>query len=532
MVIQNHRYAVAAEQAKLFKRDILKKVYSIPALENILIQTSPIDYAIESHLRDEDDGILRKISLLHDELDKGVDEKRRVEILEEINKFDPEEEVKYLVLIEKLISNSENHKFGIGLEEESFQPLYYNGCFWELMTLPLLKEFLAEIATKSGFNYYKMRITKNLNKLHDQFSTVAILPTHKHAKNEAMINLLNGTYVITKAEKGLRDFRKEDYFKYQLPFKYDRQAECQEFHKFLDKVLPEVESQMILSEYLAYIFVKGLKLEKCLILYGTGSNGKSVIFDIVHALLGSDNVCTYTLSNLCNENGYFRAQLGNYLLNYSSELGGNKNNVDMFKKLVSNEPIDARSPYGKPFILREYGKFMFNANKLPYGIEFTNAFWRRFIFLSFDVTIEEKDQEKGLADRIISTELSGIFNWVLEGLERLLMNEKFTESPKSIELLESLKTESDTVAMFLTAKNYLPSHKDKHKVTCADIYKEYKLYCKKEDMEDSIVKPKEFRNRLKLHKYTVTMTNGGKQWWTYVKGRNPFDSFGNVVEEL
>ena len=59
MVIQNHRYAVAAEQAKLFKRDILKKVYSIPALENILIQTSPIDYAIESHLRDEDDGILR-----------------------------------------------------------------------------------------------------------------------------------------------------------------------------------------------------------------------------------------------------------------------------------------------------------------------------------------------------------------------------------------------------------------------------------------------------------------------------------------
>ena len=40
-----------------------------------------------------------------------------------------------------------------------------------------------------------------------------------------------------------------------------------------------------------------------------------------------------------------RAQLGNYLLNYSSELGGKNINPDLFKKLISNEH-DARSPYG------------------------------------------------------------------------------------------------------------------------------------------------------------------------------------------
>jgi putative DNA primase/helicase len=39
-------------------------------------------------------------------------------------------------------------------------------------------------------------------------------------------------------------------------------------------------------EYLGYLFVrnKSLNLEKSLILYGTGANGKSVLFEILNAL--------------------------------------------------------------------------------------------------------------------------------------------------------------------------------------------------------------------------------------------------------
>src|SRR5690606_41567228 len=59
------------------------------------------------------------------------------------------------------------------------------------------------------------------------------------------------------------------------------------------------ERQRVLAEYLGFVFIKhgsnALKEEKALILYGTGANGKSVFFEVVNALLGTDNVSSYSL---------------------------------------------------------------------------------------------------------------------------------------------------------------------------------------------------------------------------------------------
>lgn len=527
--MNNNHFLMASEYAKKFMRDIQKKVYSTPALNNMLNVTSEINYAVEYHLRDKDDGILVKISSLIEELEgDNVSNKRKTEIYNEIKELEPSEDIKYIILIERLIANSENYNFGIGVEEESSQPLCYNGFYWEPMTVPLVKEFLAEIATMSGFHYYYMRLTKNLNRLYEQFVNLATLPTYEVSESEVKINLQNGTFVVTKERQWLKDFDKSDFFKYQLPFEYNQESTCPTFLNFLNEVLPEKESQMILSEYLGYVFIKGLKLEKCLILYGTGSNGKSVVFDIVSALLGNNNICNYSLSNLCNDNGYARASLENFLLNYSSEIGGTQSSADTIKKLISNEPIEARFPYGKPFILRDYCKFMFNANTLPREKEYTHAYWRRFILLNFDVTIEDSKQDKGLANKIIATELSGIFNWVLEGLYRLLKNENFTESTKSNELLENVKKESDYVALFLDSKGYMPSGDIAHKISLAQLRKEFEAWCHIENITYTI-SPNQFWKRLEFHKYTM-FTGSGGQRFTMIKDSNPFNTFEKIEE--
>src|SRR5690606_24227191 len=114
------------------------------------------------------------------------------------------------------------------------------------------------------------------------------------------------------------------------------------------------ERQRVLAEYLGFVFIKhgsnALKEEKALILYGTGANGKSVFFEVVNALLGTDNVSSCSLQSLTNDNGYFRAKLANKLVNYASEINGNLE-ASIFKQLVSGEPVEARLPYGQPFIL-------------------------------------------------------------------------------------------------------------------------------------------------------------------------------------
>ena len=81
----------------------------------------------------------------------------------------------------------------------------------------------------------------------------------------------------------------------------------------------------------------------------------------------------------------------------------------------------------------------------------------------FEVIIPDEKQDKNLAKRIISKELSGIFNWVLEGLDRLLKQQQFTESPKAKSLLEEMRLESDSVAQFMAARQYIPSVSEEDK---------------------------------------------------------------------
>lgn len=525
-----HPYVAFKNQRK-YVRDILLQVHKNDTLEKMINQTNPIDYHVIYNL--DNDEKLKNISDLRNTI-KELEEKKSLSSEEErklnnarndLNGYAPDEEIQYIIMIEELLNNADNFSLGIGVEQDSELPYIYNGNYWSMITKPLLKEFLATIATKTGKNYYYMRLNKNIDKLYNQFFSLCMLsPDTNENKDEVKINLKNGTFVISKNKNELMEFDKKDFFKYQLPFEYNPKATCDEFKDFLNQVLPEKESQMILAEYLGYIFTTNLKLEKCLILKGEGSNGKSVIFNIVQALLGEQNICSYTISNLCNENGYFRAQLSNYLLNYSSELGGKNINPDLFKKLISNEPIDARSPYGHPFILRNYGKFMFNTNKFPNNIEFTHAYLRRFIILDFNIIIPEEKQDKNLAKRIISKELSGIFNWVLEGLERLLKQQQFTESPNAKMILDDMRYESDSVAQFIEEKEKIPSTLKEDRILLKNFREEYNMYCKLQNIIP--VGIKEFSTRIKSLGFKIEQ-GGGRQNYIYVKSKNMVEQFLN-----
>lgn len=103
-------------------------------------------------------------------------------------------------------------------------------------------------------------------------------------------------------------------------------------------------------------------------------------------MLGIENVSSYSLQSITNDNGYFRAKLANKLVNYASEING-KLESSIFKQMVSGEPVESRLPYGQPFMLKEYAKFIFNCNELPKDVEHTTAYFRRFLIIPFDVTI-------------------------------------------------------------------------------------------------------------------------------------------------
>ena len=318
----------------------------------------------------------------------------------------------------------------------------------------------------------------------------------------------NGTFEVSIEGTHLRPFDRSDFLTYQLPFEYNPKAKAPLFEAYINKVLPDKERQKVLAEYLGFVFIKHgsnqLKEEKALILYGTGANGKSVFFEIVSALLGTENISNYSLQSLTDSTGYYRAKLANKLVNYGSEING-KLESSLFKQMVSGEPVEARLPYGHPFVLKQYAKLIFNSNELPKDVEHTNAYFRRFLIIPFDVTIPPQEQDKQLHTKIIESELSGVFNWVLDGLKRLLKQKGFTDCEAAKQAVEQYKSQSDSVKMFIDENNYGISPTDYTLIK--ELYFEYRSYCCEDGFRP--VNKTNFIKRLGSYGFVIERRNVG-----------------------
>ena len=382
----------------------------------------------------------------------------------------------------------------------------YNGAYWKQMTKEVLLHFLGKASLLLSVDEFEAKHYRFRLELYNQFLSTAYLPRPVKKGNEVLINLQNGTFVITPEIQQLREFDRNDFITHQLDFAYDVDAKADKFQRYLDRVIPDKSLQMILAEFVGYVFVKQrtLKLEKALILFGNGANGKSVYFEIIIALLGPNNVSNYSLHSLTNENGYFRARLSDKLLNYASEISP-KMDSTFFKQLVSGEPIEARLPYKEPFLISDYAKLIFNTNILPREIENNEAFYRRFTLIPFSVTIPEEERDPTLSQQIIEEELAGVFNWVLSGLERLLINKRLTHSDVVDKSIQEYRQQSDTVYMFLDEENYTQDiHKEKPLADLYNLYKEYCIVCGYKGCSR-----KTFGERLRSLKYSVIRRSQG-----------------------
>lgn len=369
----------------------------------------------------------------------------------------------------------------------------YNGVFWNTIKSEQFQTFLGLAAEKMGVDRYDAKLFSFREELFKQFINTAYLPNPEKVKNLVLLNCKNGTLEITEKGFVLRKHKPEDFLTYVLSFEYDEVKKAPMYNKFLNEILEE-EKQKVLAEYFAYIFVspKVLKLEKVLMLYGGGSNGKSVIYEIMSVLLGSENVTNYSLENLTDNTGYYRAMISGKLLNYASEIS-NRIDPTIFKQIASGETITGRLPYGKPINVDDYAKLIFNTNDLPRTTETTHAFFRRFLIIHFDKTIPEKQQDRELANKIIESELSGVLNWILEGLKRLLSQKGFSYSKAIEKALNAYKVNADEVRQFLNDNNYQSSENEV--VLLQKLYNDFKVFCYNEGYIKIITK-QELKRRL------------------------------------
>lgn len=468
--------------------------------EILLKQVVRVDFALiafpeaieREELRDSrhitgENGQLMKNPAFTDEQEK------RLEELNEKKFKVSQKQIKVIVIDELLKVAARNHW---GLCQNNGLVYIFNGCYWKSFDLDVLESFLGRVARKMGVNWIDARECGFKSQLVEQFFSDAMLPRPKPVKGKVLINFLNGTLEITDGKLKRRGFDQNDFLTYQLPFQYDPQAQAPRWRAFLNEVLPDEDCQKVLAEFLGYVFVsrRRLKAEKALLLCGGGANGKSVVQEVAMSLLGgNENVSGYSLETLTDvsKGGSQRANIADKLLNYGSELSS-RLDPNMAKALISGEPVEVRRLYKDGYMIEDYAKMMFNCNELPKDTEQTHGFFRRFLIIPFIVTIADARQDRQLAQKIIDSELSGVFNWVITGLNRLLDQNAFTVSKLVEEELIKFKLESDSVRMFLEEGQYTPSPTDWESLK--DLYTQYRAYC----LEDGYkaVQKTNFKKRL------------------------------------
>lgn len=393
----------------------------------------------------------------------------------------------------------------------------YNGVYWQNLEENEAKYLLGKVAEAMNYDSIDSQFYRTRDRLYNQLHSAAYTPEDSsETKCETvLVNFRNGTLEVNETGAILREHRPEDKLTYCLKYDYDPNAKCDKFYTFLNQMLPDIESQVILFEYLGYTLTKYLKLEKFLLLLGEGKNGKSVIYEIVRKLFGEENVCNLSLEEVTKDKGYCRIDLHNKLLNYGSDIGGRYDPI-VLKKMTSGEPIYARAIRKQHITMCNYAKQMYNANQLPKeSSEYTQGLLRRFLILKFTITVEDKDVNVNLAKEICETDLPGIFNMVLEGLQKILKQKRFSPCAASDKILNEFVEEVNPLSEFLEYENY--THSTKSYMALKFLYDEYASFCSR--TRTIPVGYKVFSRLLKKQKFKVEAI-GGKARQVFIEKQN------------
>lgn len=267
-------------------------------------------------------------------------------------------------------------------------------------------------------------------------------------ENKDFINLKNGMLQLSTMK--LFEHAKDYYSTVQLPFEYDPDASCEQFQNYLVSVFEGDEERIrLLQEWFGYLLTCETKAQKALVLYGSGSNGKGVCSSIIEALVGRENISYASLADLSNQ--FVRATLFDKQLVMCSENEISSFNTQYFKQIVGGDTcITASHKNKKPFEFFPYCKVVMSTNNLPDTRDRTDGFYRRLQFIHFSKYFNESEKDVNLTEKL-KTELPGILNWALIGLQRLRENDyRFSPCKSSERLLHEYRVEQNPFLEFVS----------------------------------------------------------------------------------
>lgn len=234
---------------------------------------------------------------------------------------------------------------------------------------------------------------------------------------------------------------------------------------------------LLLKQWAGYLLSHSMAHQKFLLCYGNGANGKSVFFEVITALLGSQNCSTVPLSKF--NDTHLMTQTYGKLANISDESSGGLDEAveTALKQHTGGTQVNYKKLYHDSFSAYPTAKIMFATNELPRFRDTSNGIWRRMLLVPFNAVIPEDKQDRNLVEKIKKTEMSGVLNWALEGYVSLQEMGCFIK-PKACKCaLEQYKRDVNPLIVFLE-ENFELTKSEFDKIETQKLRDSYEQWCR------------------------------------------------------
>ena len=188
-----------------------------------------------------------------------------------------------------------------------------------------------------------------------------------------------------------------------------------------------------------------LRQPKAIVAYSAeGNTGKSTFLQLLRAFPNPEAVASVPPGKFGDEK-YAHRLIGK-TLNAADELPDRAVRSDVFKRMITGEPVPARDVYKSATDFVPIAQHVFSTNVLPSfsgGVD--GGVLRRLLPLGFEHRLDEQECDPGLVSKILRDESDLLLDFAVEGTRRLVRRGSFTIPASSGELLQSWVRDADPV---------------------------------------------------------------------------------------
>lgn len=297
-----------------------------------------------------------------------------------------------------------------------------------------------------------------------------------------IVHLANGVLHIDEhGELDLKGFSPEYRSRNQSPIAFQPDARCDRFLNEL--LLPAVKTDdaVLIQKYAGLCLLGHNLIQRFLILDGEAGRGKTQLALVIQLLVGLTNCTQLRTAHLAERFELYRFLKRTVLVGVDVPADFlNTPGASVIKGLVGGDLFDAEQKGGTgSFQLAGHFNVLITSNaRLRVRLEGDVGAWRRRLMIARCDAQPPKKKIPDFGRRLVDEEGSGILNWALVGLRKLLRDVSETGdirlTPAQSGVVDALLSESDSLRHFLKDSVVRQSGSD---LTVNEIIEAYAEYC-------------------------------------------------------